>query len=202
MFKSDVISAALLFLVFFIEFFLTLYQKPDKKLVNDMMANLSLGICIILVGIFEKGLAFSFFSFVYSFSIVTPQVSWWLWLTGFLSCDFIHYAYHWLGHKTMLFWAAHVTHHSSVHFNISTALRTNFIHLFYRFIFWSPLCLFGIPPEMILFLNHSLPFKTSWFTPKKLENWVYSIGSLIHPPIIGCTMEVTPNILTKTWGEY
>jgi sterol desaturase/sphingolipid hydroxylase (fatty acid hydroxylase superfamily) len=32
-------------------------------------------------------------------------------------------------------------------------LRTNFIHLFYRFLFWSPLCLLGFPPQMILFIE-------------------------------------------------
>jgi sterol desaturase/sphingolipid hydroxylase (fatty acid hydroxylase superfamily) len=90
---------------------------------------------------------------VYHFAIFTPHLSWWLWIAGFLSCDLIHYFYHWLGHKTMLFWAAHVTHHSSQHFNLSTGLRTNFFHLFYRFLFWSPLCFIGFPPEMILFFE-------------------------------------------------
>ena len=36
---------------------------------------------------------------------------------------------------------------------MSTALRNNFIHVFYRFLFWSPLCLLGIPPEMVLFIE-------------------------------------------------
>ncbi|MEI9944230.1 MAG: sterol desaturase family protein [Chitinophagaceae bacterium] len=87
---------------------------------------------------------------VYSFAIFTPDLSWWLWILGFLSCDFIHYAYHWLGHKTRIFWAAHVTHHSSEFLNLSTGLRTNFLHLFYRFLFWSPLCFLGLPPQMVM----------------------------------------------------
>src|SRR4029079_2219609 len=63
------------------------------------------------------------------------------------------YIYHWLGHKTRIFWAAHVTHHSSEYFNLSTGWRTNFFHLFYRFLFWSPLCFLGIPPEMVLLIE-------------------------------------------------
>lgn len=153
MFKFDVIGTSVLFSAFFVEFVLILLHRPEKKLVKDILANLVLGFCIILAGLFEKGLAFGFFSLVYRFSIFTPNLSWWLWITGFLCCDFIHYAYHWLGHKTRIFWAAHVTHHSSTHFNLSTALRTNFLHLFYRFLFWSPLCLVGFPPEMILFFE-------------------------------------------------
>lgn len=150
MFMLNAIGTAVLLTAFFIEFTLMLLHHPPKKLVNETMANLSLGICILLVGLFEKGLSFSFFSLVYDFAFFKPDISWWLWVLAFFGCDFFHWVYHWVGHKTRLFWAAHVTHHSSQNFNLSTALRTNFIHLFYRFLFWSPLCLFGIPPAMIL----------------------------------------------------
>ncbi|MES1220818.1 MAG: sterol desaturase family protein [Bacteroidota bacterium] len=150
MFTFDVIGASIIFAAFFVEFALILMHKPEKKMVNDMMANCLLGIFIILAGLIEKGLEFGFFSLVYNYSIFKPQLSWWLWIAGFFSCDFIHYAYHWLGHKTRIFWAAHVTHHSSQFLNLSTGLRTNFLHLFYRFLFWSPLCFLGFPPEMIM----------------------------------------------------
>lgn len=153
MFTFDVVGTSILFTAFFIEFILIMLQKPEKKLVNDIMANFLLGLFIVLAGLVEKGLAFSIFYAVYRFAIFTPHLSWWLWIVCFLCCDFIHYAYHWLGHKTRLFWAAHVTHHSSEHFNLSTALRTNFIHVLYRFLFWSPLCFFGFPPEMILLIE-------------------------------------------------
>jgi len=153
MFNTDVIGTSILFTAFFIEFLLLLLHKPDKKVVKDIAANFSIGICTILVGVFEKGAAFSLYSLMYAFAIFKPHPDWWLWIAAFFSCDFIHYIYHRLGHKTRLFWAAHVTHHSSKHFNLSTGLRTNSIHVFYRFIFWSPLCILGIPPEMILFIE-------------------------------------------------
>jgi sterol desaturase/sphingolipid hydroxylase (fatty acid hydroxylase superfamily) len=136
--------------VFIIEITLVLVHKPEQTVIRDLKANMLLGTCYLLTGLLIKGIAFSVFSVVYSYSIFKPELSWWLWIIGFLSCDFIHYAYHWLGHKTRIFWAAHVTHHSSEHFNISTGLRNNFLHVFYRFLFWSPLCFFGIPPEMVL----------------------------------------------------
>jgi sterol desaturase/sphingolipid hydroxylase (fatty acid hydroxylase superfamily) len=153
MFNFDSIGVALLFTAFFIEFTLILVNKPDKKVMKDMSANFILGLLIILVGLFIKGLAFSCYSFVYSFSVFNLKLSLFVWIVGFLCCDFIHYFYHWLGHSTRLFWAAHVTHHSSQHFNFSTGLRTNFFHLFYRFLFWAPLCFLGFPPEMILFIE-------------------------------------------------
>ena len=151
--QFDNVSAALLFCLFFIEFILILLHRPGRNLVRDIGANFVLGVCIIIVGVFAKAASFTVFSFVYAFKIISPDPSLWLWIAAFFCCDFIHYGYHWLGHKTKLFWAAHVTHHSSEYFNLSTGLRTNFIHLFYRFLFWSPLCLFGVTPEMILFFE-------------------------------------------------
>ncbi|WP_161971799.1 sterol desaturase family protein [Algoriphagus kandeliae] len=124
-----------------------------------MLANFVVGMCILTVGLFMKGVAFGLYSGVYEFAFFKPELSVWLWVVGFLSCDFIMYLFHLLGHKSRIFWAAHVTHHSSLYYNISVGFRVNFIHTFYRFLFWAPLCLFGIPPWMIL-LNESI--STIW----------------------------------------
>jgi len=153
MHSTNVIGTSVLFAAFLLEFLLIILHRPDTNLVKDTIANFSIGIGTILVGAIEKGAAFALYSLMYSLAVFRPDPSWWLWVIAFFSCDLMHYVYHWLGHKTRLFWAAHVTHHSSRHFNLSTGLRTNGIHLFYRFVFWSPLCLFGIPPEMILFIE-------------------------------------------------
>jgi len=153
MYKFDTIAAFLLFIVFLIEFILILLNKPEKELIKDMKTNFLIGVSIILVGLFIKGVQLSFYSLLYSFSVFKPELSWRLWIAGVLSFDFIHYFYHWLGHRTRIFWAAHVTHHSSEHFNLSTGWRTNFFHLFYRFLFWSPLSFLGFPPEMVLFIE-------------------------------------------------
>jgi len=153
MFQFDAIATLLLFVAFLIEFILILRHKPDKDLIKDMKANFLLGVCLILTGLFIKGIQFSLYTLLYSSSIFKPELTWWLWIVAFISCDFIHYGYHWLGHKTRLFWAAHVTHHSSEHFNLSTGWRTNFLHLFYRFLFWAPLCFLGVPPEMVLLIE-------------------------------------------------
>lgn len=147
------IGVPLLLTTFIIESLLTLAHNAEKSLLKDMLANLFIAFCTMLSGLTMKGVAFAFYSLVYSVSFFTPDVSWKLWVLSFFFCDFIHYFYHWLGHKTRLFWAGHVTHHSSLYYNFSVALRNNSFHLFYRFIFWTPLCLFGIPAEMILFFG-------------------------------------------------
>ena len=153
MFTLNIAGVVLLFVSFLTEFSFILFHNPDKRVVKDMTANVTLGVLVILSGLLEKGLEFGVFTFVYYYSFFTPAITWWLWLICFLGCEFIHFAYHWLGHMTRIFWAAHVTHHSSEFLNLSTGFRTNFIHLFYRFLFYSPLCLFGFPPEMVMLIE-------------------------------------------------
>jgi sterol desaturase/sphingolipid hydroxylase (fatty acid hydroxylase superfamily) len=139
--------------IFVFELVLATREKIRQALVTDMLVNLGIGLTTITIGLFMKGVSYGFFLLVYHFAFFKPGPSPVLWIIGLLGCDFVIYWYHYLGHKTRLFWAAHVTHHSSVHFNISVGFRVSFIHVFYRFLFWSPLCLLGIPPYMILFFD-------------------------------------------------
>ncbi|MUM34841.1 sterol desaturase family protein, partial [Mycolicibacterium sp. CBMA 361] len=45
------------------------------------------------------------------------------WIALFVADDFLYYWYHRTHHTVRVFWASHVVHHSSEHYNLSTALR-------------------------------------------------------------------------------
>ncbi len=153
MLAFNIIGISLMLTIFAIEIALVIIHRPGKEMIKDIKANFLLGIFYLLTGLLMKGLAYGVYSIFYYYAIFKPVPSIWLWLFAFLGCEFCHYYYHWLGHRTRIFWASHVTHHSSEYFNISTGFRNNFLHVFYRFLFWSPLCLLGIRPEMVLFFE-------------------------------------------------
>jgi len=152
MLNLNTIGTSLLVIFTMIELLITFFHREGDRL-KDMLANLCLGSLVILTGFFMKALALTVYTMVYSVAIIKPVPSLLLWIAAFFLCDFVLYVYHLLGHKTRLLWAAHVAHHSSLHYNLSVGFRINFIHLFYRFLFWAPLCLIGITPEMILLLE-------------------------------------------------
>lgn len=147
------IGIPLVLVIFTIELIIAIISRTQAGLVKDMAANLIIGLTTLGVGLFMKGISFVVFSFIYSAAIFKPPFSATLWIIAFFSCDFVIYLYHLLSHTTRLFWAAHITHHSSLHYNISVGFRVSCIHVFYRFLFWSPLCLLGIPPIMIIFFD-------------------------------------------------
>ena len=152
MLNINTIGTLVLVIVTLIELLMSILHREGDRL-KDMLANICLGLLVILTGFFMKALALIVYTMIYSIAIIKPVPSLPLWIIAFFLCDLVLYIYHLLGHKTRLLWAAHVAHHSSLHYNLSVGFRINFIHLFYRFLFWAPLCLIGITPEMILLLE-------------------------------------------------
>jgi sterol desaturase/sphingolipid hydroxylase (fatty acid hydroxylase superfamily) len=62
--------------------------------------------------------------------------------------DFCYYWNHRAGHRVRALWAAHVNHHSSEQYNLSTALRQTWTG-FFSFIFYFPMLLAGFPISAI-----------------------------------------------------
>ena len=152
MLNINTIATPLLVALTLVELLMAFLNRETTRL-KDMLANICLGLLVILTGFFMKALALTVYSMVYSLAFIKPAGSVLLWIIAFFLCDLVLYGYHSLGHKTRLLWAAHVAHHSSLHYNVSVGFRINFIHLFYRFLFWAPLCLIGITPGMILLIE-------------------------------------------------
>ena len=68
--------------------------------------------------------------------------------------DLAYYWFHRISHERRWFWASHVVHHSSQHYNLSTALRQTWTgRLTMTFVFWLPLVWIGFPPAMVLFFQ-------------------------------------------------
>lgn len=71
------------------------------------------------------------------------------WVALFLADDLSYYWFHRVSHESRLFWASHVVHHSSRHYNLSTALRQTWVPVTYLpFWLWMPLV--GFPVWMVL----------------------------------------------------
>ena len=63
--------------------------------------------------------------------------------------DFIYYWNHRFMHECRYLWAVHVVHHSSEHYNLSTALRQPVADALATTLPYGTLCLLGIAPELI-----------------------------------------------------
>jgi sterol desaturase/sphingolipid hydroxylase (fatty acid hydroxylase superfamily) len=78
-----------------------------------------------------------------------PADEWWTYVLLFFADDFAYYWFHRIHHEVRVFWASHVVHHSSQHYNLSTALRQTWTPMT-ALPFWAGLALLGFQPWMIL----------------------------------------------------
>jgi sterol desaturase/sphingolipid hydroxylase (fatty acid hydroxylase superfamily) len=74
------------------------------------------------------------------------------WSALFVLEDLAYYVLHFVDHHCRLFWAIHVTHHSSPEFNLTTGFRSSVFQPVYRTAYFLPIALLGFEPLDILFM--------------------------------------------------
>ncbi|MCB2067996.1 MAG: sterol desaturase family protein, partial [Erythrobacter sp.] len=118
---------------------------------RDTGTSLALGLGSTVAGALTGGLFAAMLVWLHQFALFPFGWAWWAWPLCFVLDDLAYYWFHRSAHRVRWFWASHVNHHSSQHYNLSTALRqtwTGFIAL--AFVFRLPLALIGFEPGMIL----------------------------------------------------
>ena len=134
-----------------IELALSIYGNREYYTKKDTFASLSMGIGSIGSSIITKGLKFGVFTFLYEYRLLEIPMVWWGFIALLLADDFSYYWFHRTSHKMRYFWASHVVHHSSQHYNLSTALRQTWTgELSGSFMFYAWMPLVGFDPWWIL----------------------------------------------------
>ncbi len=125
-------------------------QGKDSYELKDTAASIGMGIGVAAVGIPFRLLFLWVLSFLYQFRLFTIDLTLATWLLLLFAEDFCYYWSHRINHEVRLFWAAHVNHHSSEYYNLSTALRQSWIQPYLVWAFWLPLPLLGFSPQAIV----------------------------------------------------
>ncbi|MDE2595780.1 MAG: sterol desaturase family protein [Sphingomonadales bacterium] len=126
-------------------------RAPAAYEPRDTLTSLLLGLGSTAIGLALGGMVLAAADWLYAHRLATLGWAWWTWIACFVLDDFNYYWAHRTGHRVRWFWASHVNHHSSQHYNLSTALRqtwTGFFALSFLFRIWP--ALIGFHPAMIL----------------------------------------------------
>ena len=125
-------------------------KRPDAYEPRDTLTSLAFGLGSTVAGLLSGGVFLALFIWLWQFRLFDVPWTWWAFVLCFVLDDLKYYWVHRFGHRVRWFWASHVNHHSSQHYNLSTALRqtwTGFLTL--GFVFALPLVLLGFHPAMI-----------------------------------------------------
>ena len=119
---------------------------------NDAINSIGLGVISQIVGVFSKLLTFGIYAWcVQHLALINlPADNLAVWAGALLLYDFCYYWLHRCGHRVNILWAAHVVHHQSEHYNLSTALRQTGSGVLLAWLFYLPLALLGVPLKVFV----------------------------------------------------
>ena len=118
---------------------------------HDSAASLVMGLGNTVASVVFGGLTTAWFFVVYEFHVFDIGFAWWVWPVALVLDDFVYYWSHRFAHTVRWFWADHVVHHSSQHYNLTTALRQPWFSVLTLKWMWlgSILILIGFHPLVI-----------------------------------------------------
>jgi sterol desaturase/sphingolipid hydroxylase (fatty acid hydroxylase superfamily) len=131
--------------------FLALRRRPGLKgyTLVDTAGSLAQGIGYLLSHAAWVLAVIAGYELLAPYALFDIEAAWWSWILVFVLDDLCFYWAHRFGHEVHLGWAAHHTHHSSQHYNLSTALRQSWTEQLFHPLFQLPLILLGFPMEMV-----------------------------------------------------
>jgi sterol desaturase/sphingolipid hydroxylase (fatty acid hydroxylase superfamily) len=117
---------------------------------RDTRTSLTMGLGNVIINFGWKFVVLAAYIGIYELTpLRLDPGDWWVWVLLFFADDFSYYWFHRISHESRGFWASHVVHHSSQHYNLSTALRQTWVPMTY-FPFWLWLPAVGFEPWMVL----------------------------------------------------
>lgn len=158
-------------------------RAPEKYEPRDTLVSLGMGVGNGLAAALTAGAIAAIFYWLYQFRLVDIGWQWWAWIACFVIDDFLYYLFHRAAHRVRWMWASHVNHHSSQHYNLSTALRqtwTGTIAL--GFIFRFPLVLVGFHPVMIFFCGGLNLIYQFWFHTEAIHKCPRWFEAVMNTP--------------------
>lgn len=123
------------------------YYSLKGTLTNVYLAAVNVGLDVLM-----RATWFAVLSWVFQFHFFRVSSPWVYWIALLVLQDLLFYWLHRVDHACRLFWAVHVTHHSSAEFNLTVGFRPSVLQPLYRFAWFLPLALIGFRPEDILLM--------------------------------------------------
>jgi sterol desaturase/sphingolipid hydroxylase (fatty acid hydroxylase superfamily) len=151
---------------------------------RDSAASLMMGLGNTVSGIVFGTVLAIWAMFVYEHRFFDIGFAWWAWIVAFVLDDFVYYWSHRFAHTVRWFWADHIVHHSSQHYNLTTALRQPWLSPFTLKFLWlgSALILLGFHPAMIAFVGSLNLIYQFWIHTEAIDRMPRWFETVMNTP--------------------
>jgi len=160
--------------------------RDDAELVGfearDTRTSLTMGLGNVVINVGWKLVVVAIFAGVYELTpLRLDPHDWWVWVLLFFADDVSYYWFHRVSHESRVFWASHVVHHSSQHYNLSTALRQTWVPMTY-FPFWLWMPLVGFPVWMVLLAQSWSLIYQFWIHTERVRRLPRVFEAVLNTP--------------------
>jgi alkylglycerol monooxygenase len=145
--KLVALAIPFFFVLIGIEVAISYRRRASLYRLHDAISSMACGIGEQVIVVFTAGAAIAAYLFVEKHLALTviPRSSVLAWVAVFFLVDHSYYWFHRSSHRVNFMWAGHAVHHQSEEYNLSTALRQNWIENLLAWPFYVPLALVGFP---------------------------------------------------------
>lgn len=152
--KSSIITFAVpvFFLMIIIEYCYGRFVGKDTYRLNDTFTSISLGMISRYPTMLNLGVQSLIFVYIGKYlnvgllSMKNPLT----WIVAFLLYDLSYYWMHRMHHEIKILWATHSVHHHGEDYNLATALRQTSTGWLWKWIFYMPMIILGVPGEVFV----------------------------------------------------
>jgi sterol desaturase/sphingolipid hydroxylase (fatty acid hydroxylase superfamily) len=155
--KSIIITLAIpvFFLLIIVEYIYGRYVGKNTYRLNDTVTSITIGMISRFPTMLNLGVQSVIFLYISSYlnknglallSAKNPFT----WIMAFLLYDLSYYWMHRMHHEIKILWATHSVHHHGEDYNLATALRQTSTGWLWKWIFYMPMILLGVPVEVFI----------------------------------------------------
>ena len=152
--KSMIITLAIpvFFLLIIIEYFYGRYVGKNTYRLNDTVTSITVGMISRFPTMLNLGVQSVIFVYISSYlnmellSVKNPFT----WIIAFLLYYLSYYWMHRMHHEIKILWATHSVHHHGEDYNLATALRQTSTGWLWKWIFYMPMIILGVPGEVFI----------------------------------------------------
>ncbi|MFD0257574.1 sterol desaturase family protein [Kitasatospora indigofera] len=148
---------------------------------RDTTTSLAMGLGSLLFDALWKIPIVAVYAALYEVTPFRVPVLWWTVPLMLLAQDFCYYWSHRGHHVVRILWACHVVHHSSKHYNLSTALRQPWTGAT-SWVFYVPLILAGVHPAALAFCSSANLVYQFWIHTERIDRLPRPVEYLFNTP--------------------
>ena len=146
---------------------------------QDALTSMLMGLGNLASDILMGAISLAILIWAWQFKIFDWGISLPIIILALIAQDFLYYWKHRAAHRIRWFWTAHVVHHSSEYYNLSTALRQPWNNHFTGFVLLStPLVFLGVHPLLLGFVGALNLLYQYWIHTEaidKMPNWFEAV---------------------------